>query len=120
MRRFCEVKLECSDAESEADRFIVKEFDPTGSPKVALVPFCTASEDRFGDDVWPITANTKARITSTASNVKGIRLRRGTGTTLLLGLDWRAAFHRSALPQPGAARRRSAARSALPEPSNGS
>ena len=75
----------CSDAESEADRFMLNEFDPAGSPKVALVAFCTASEARFGEDVCPITANTSARITSTASDVNGIRLRRGTGTTLLLG-----------------------------------
>ena len=85
MRRSCEMLPACSDAESDADRFMEKELDPAGSPKVALVAFCTAIEARFGDDVWPTTAKTRARITSTASSANGIRLRRGTAMTLPLG-----------------------------------
>ena len=102
-----------------------------------LVAFCTASEARFGEEVWPTTAKTRARTASIARSATGIRLRRGTGTTLPLALGParhsapRAVPPRAAPPRPqppraarpDLSRRRpgdGAARSALPEPSKGS
>src|ERR1700722_18217876 len=102
MIRSCEMLLlECSAADSESIRFMEKEVEPVGSPKVALLAFCTASDARLGDEVCPITAKTRARTTSTASRTKGIRFRRGTGTDATAGpRGGRGIPHRvSASPQ---------------------
>jgi hypothetical protein len=55
-----------------------KEFDPVGVPKVRIDAFCTVSVAPLGADDAPSTAKPSAPTLRTASNTKGMRLRRGT------------------------------------------
>jgi hypothetical protein len=55
-----------------------KEVTPVGEPKARADPFCTASVAPLGADDAPSSANESVPSARTASNARGIRLRRGT------------------------------------------